>query len=122
MVVSRSRSRYCLCGSPRVHAAVSTRVLGKLIPTFPRISLKISDQSSIGFMYLQATVDDLQTILHKQKKDLYPSRQRFTLPLKEGEKKATALVPGKRLSDYGLVNKSSLTFKDLGPQVFSCGD
>lgn len=51
---------------------------------------------------------------------LYPSRQRFTLPLAEGEKKATVLGNGKKLSDYGLREGSKVVFKDLGPQVNFC--
>lgn len=65
----------------------------------------------------QATVEELGAALHTKKKTLYPSRQRFTLPLKPGEKKPTALAPGKKLSDYGLSNGSVLQFKDLGPQI-----
>ena len=66
---------------------------------------------------IQATVEDLQVALHSKKKSLHPARQRFTLPLRYGEKKAVALTPGKRLSDFGIANGSILTFKDLGPQV-----
>ena len=66
---------------------------------------------------MQATVEELNTALHTKKKTLYPSRQRFTLPLQPGEKKPVALAPGKRLSDYALSNGSVLQFKDLGPQV-----
>ena len=60
---------------------------------------------------------DLQRAFHTAKPKCYPSRQRFFLPVKAGEKKATALAPGKKLSDYGLTDGSVLVFKDLGPQV-----
>ena len=69
---------------------------------------------------LQASVADLQKAFHKAKPKYYPSRQRFTLPLKPGEKKAIALAPGKKLSDYDLEDGSTLNFKDLGPQVAPC--
>ena len=62
-------------------------------------------------------MDDLKTAFHRKKPKFYPSRQRFTLPQKAGEKKATALAPGKRLTDYGLEDGSIVIFKDLGPQV-----
>ncbi len=65
----------------------------------------------------QASVADLQAALYKAKPKLYPARQRFTLPKKEGEKKPIALANGKRLSDYDLADGAQLTFKDLGPQV-----
>jgi very-long-chain enoyl-CoA reductase len=68
---------------------------------------------------LQATVEDLQRAFHNAKPQLYPSRQRFTLPLKAGEKKATALAAGKKLSDFDVKDGSVLIFKDLGPQVKS---
>jgi very-long-chain enoyl-CoA reductase len=68
-------------------------------------------------LYLQETVDDLQKAMAKAKPAMYPSRQRFTLPLAEGEKKATVLAGGKKLSDYGLTDGSKVVFKDLGPQV-----
>ena len=64
-------------------------------------------------------MSDLQTAFHRKKSAFYPSRQRFTLPQKAGEKRATALAPGKRLSDYGLEDGSIVIFKDLGPQVLS---
>ena len=65
-------------------------------------------------------MSDLQTRFHKAKPKFYPSRQRFSLPLKTGEKKATALAAGKKLSDYDVKDGSVLIFKDLGPQVRSC--
>lgn len=68
-------------------------------------------------MNAQATVEDLQKAFYKAKPKFYPSRQRFTLPTKPGEKKATAVAPGKKLSDYDIKDGSVLVFKDLGPQV-----
>jgi very-long-chain enoyl-CoA reductase len=68
---------------------------------------------------LQASVSDLQSKFHKAKPEFYPSRQRFSLPLKAGEKKATSLAAGKKLSDYDVKDGSVLIFKDLGPQVRS---
>ncbi|CAL8462603.1 g2136 [Coccomyxa elongata] len=65
----------------------------------------------------EATVHDLQVKFHQLKPKFYPSRQRFSLPLKAGEKKATSLAHGKKLSDYDLKDGSVLIFKDLGPQI-----
>jgi hypothetical protein len=65
----------------------------------------------------QATVDDLQDRFAELKRKFYPSRQRFTLPPKEGQRSGEALVPGKALADYGLADGDTLVFKDLGPQV-----
>jgi len=62
-------------------------------------------------------VSDLQSAFFKAKPKFYPSRQRFTLPLKLGEKRAIALASGKKLSDYDVKDGSVLVFKDLGPQV-----
>jgi hypothetical protein len=66
---------------------------------------------------LQDSVDDLRKALAKAKPAMYIARQRFTLPLAEGEKKPTVLGSGKKLSDYGLTEGSKVVFKDLGPQV-----
>ena len=66
---------------------------------------------------MQGTVEDLKRALHKAKPQYYPARQRFTFPLKAGEKKPTALAAGKKLSDYDLNDGTVLIFKDLGPQV-----
>ena len=66
---------------------------------------------------MQGTVDDLKRAFHKAKPQFYPARQRFTFPLKAGEKKPTALAAGKKLSDYDLNDGTVLIFKDLGPQV-----
>ena len=71
----------------------------------------------LSFSPAQGTVADLQRAFHSAKHQFYPSRQRFSLPVKAGEKKATALVHGKKLSDYDLTDGSVLIFKDLGPQV-----
>ena len=60
---------------------------------------------------------DLQAKVHKARPNLYPARQRFTLPKKSGEKRPTALAAGKRLADYDLADGAELTFKDLGPQA-----
>ncbi|KAK9906396.1 hypothetical protein WJX75_001204 [Coccomyxa subellipsoidea] len=65
----------------------------------------------------EASVSDLQSKFHKAKPEFYPSRQRFSLPLKAGEKKATSLAAGKKLSDYDVKDGSVLIFKDLGPQI-----
>ena len=67
--------------------------------------------------FSQGTVDDLKAAFAAAKPKFYPSRQRFTLPLAAGQKKATALAAGKKLSDYDIANCSVLTFKDLGPQI-----
>lgn len=65
----------------------------------------------------QGTVDDLKAAFAAAEPKFYLSRQRFTLPLAAGQKKATALAAGKKLSDYDIANGSVLTFKDLGPQI-----
>ncbi|KAK9820065.1 hypothetical protein WJX72_005670 [[Myrmecia] bisecta] len=64
-----------------------------------------------------ATVRDLMQAFHKLRPKYYPSRQRFSLAPKAGEKRGVALVPGKKLSDFDLRDGSVLTFKDLGPQI-----
>lgn len=81
--------------------------------SFPRNSCS----KILTWVDLQATVEDLQQAVYTKKKTLYPSRQRFSLPAKAGEKRGLALVPGKKLSDYALGSNSVLQFKDLGPQV-----
>ena len=65
----------------------------------------------------QATVDDLKARFAELKPSLYASRQRWTLLPREGQRSGDALVEGKRLSDYAIVNGTSLIFKDLGPQI-----
>ena len=69
--------------------------------------------------HLQATVDDLKARFAELKPRYYPSRQRFTLPPREGQRSGDVLSGGgKRLAaDYGLEDGSVLYFKDLGPQV-----
>lgn len=66
---------------------------------------------------MQGTVDDLKRAFAKAKPQFYPSRQRFSFPLKAGEKKATALTDGKKLSDFDVRDGTVLIFKDLGAQV-----
>jgi very-long-chain enoyl-CoA reductase len=65
----------------------------------------------------QATVAEFKKAFHAEKRKYYPSRQRFTLPPKQGEARGQALEEGKRVSDYNLAEGSVLQFKDLGPQV-----
>lgn len=65
----------------------------------------------------QLTVKEFKKKFHAAKRKFYPSRQRFTLPLKAGETRATALEDSKKLSDFGLKDGSIVHFKDLGPQV-----
>ena len=65
----------------------------------------------------QASVEDLKQRFAELKPRFYPSRQRFTLPPREGARSGEALADGKRLSDYGLGDGAVLYFKDLGPQV-----
>lgn len=66
----------------------------------------------------QATVEELKARFAELKPRYYPSRQRFTLPPREGSRSGEALADGKRLAaDYGLADGSVLYFKDLGPQV-----
>lgn len=62
-------------------------------------------------------MDDLKNRFAELKRKYYPSRQRFTLPAKEGQRSGQALEPGKKLADYGLADGSVLVFKDLGPQA-----
>eukprot|EP00227_Mantoniella_beaufortii_P020469 CAMPEP_0197585870 /NCGR_PEP_ID=MMETSP1326-20131121/8037_1 /TAXON_ID=1155430 /ORGANISM="Genus nov. species nov., Strain RCC2288" /LENGTH=308 /DNA_ID=CAMNT_0043150433 /DNA_START=20 /DNA_END=946 /DNA_ORIENTATION=- len=68
-----------------------------------------------------ATTDDLKRAFFVAKRQYYPSRQRFTLPVPEGadaKARGTPLDAGKSLSkDYGLSSGSLVVFKDLGPQV-----
>ncbi|KAL4447369.1 hypothetical protein ABPG77_007402 [Micractinium sp. CCAP 211/92] len=66
---------------------------------------------------VDATVDDLKARFAELKPYFYPSRQRFTLPPREGARSGEALVSGKRLSDYALEDGSVVVFKDLGPQI-----
>ncbi|EFN57949.1 hypothetical protein CHLNCDRAFT_20573 [Chlorella variabilis] len=64
-----------------------------------------------------ATVDDLKARFAELKPRYYASRQRFTLPPREGQRSGEALAAGKKLSDYGLQDGSVLLFKDLGAQI-----
>ncbi|GLC34092.1 hypothetical protein PLESTB_000836600 [Pleodorina starrii] len=64
-----------------------------------------------------APVAELKKKFYGLKKKYYPARQRFTLPLKPGEKRGTVLDDSKRLSDYGLADGGKVEFKDLGPQI-----
>lgn len=48
-------------------------------------------------------------------KKCYPERQRFTLPSANPSQKGVVLVDGKSLKDQGV--KTSVVFKDLGPQI-----
>ncbi|GAB4814030.1 hypothetical protein N2152v2_001076 [Parachlorella kessleri] len=64
-----------------------------------------------------ASVDDLKRRFAELKRQYYPTRQRFTLPAKQGQRSGQPLEAGKKLSDYGLEDGSVLVFKDLGPQI-----
>ncbi|KXZ51775.1 hypothetical protein GPECTOR_11g219 [Gonium pectorale] len=64
-----------------------------------------------------ATVAEFKKKFHSFNRKLYPARQRFSLPLKPGEKRGAVLDDSKRLSDYGLTDGGKVEFKDLGPQV-----
>lgn len=66
---------------------------------------------------LQDTVTALKKAYHAKAPKYYPSRQRLTLPPKEGQKSGEALKDGAKLSECGLTNGSVVQFKDLGPQV-----
>ncbi|KAF9923056.1 3-oxo-5a-steroid 4- dehydrogenase [Linnemannia zychae] len=55
-------------------------------------------------------VEDVQNAIATKFSHLYPERQRLTVD-------KTALETGKTLSDYGLKDGDSVTFKDLGPQI-----
>lgn len=65
----------------------------------------------------ESTVDDLKARFAELKRKYYPTRQRFTLPAKAGQRSGQALEAGKRLKDYGLQDGSTIVFKDLGPQI-----
>ncbi len=60
---------------------------------------------------------ELKKKFYGLKRKYYPARQRFTLPLKEGEKRGTVLDDSKPLGAYGLADGGKVEFKDLGPQV-----
>lgn len=73
------------------------------------------------------TVEDLMKAMEQKSREggiaarrkvkLQPTRQRFSLPPKQGEKRGEPLKNGKKLSDYGIKAGSVLHFKDLGPQI-----
>lgn len=65
----------------------------------------------------QVTVDELKSRFADLKPRYYPSRQRWTLPPKEGQRSGETLQGAKRLLDYNLGDGSVLIFKDLGPQI-----
>lgn len=60
---------------------------------------------------------DLKARFADLKPKYYPSRQRWTLAVKEGQRSGEVLAEGKRLSDYGIDDGATLIFKDLGPQI-----
>eukprot|EP00271_Cylindrocystis_brebissonii_P003510 TRINITY_DN14562_c0_g1_i2.p1 TRINITY_DN14562_c0_g1~~TRINITY_DN14562_c0_g1_i2.p1 ORF type:complete len:312 (-),score=73.18 TRINITY_DN14562_c0_g1_i2:660-1595(-) len=64
-----------------------------------------------------ATLEELQWALYKYNKKWSPPRQRFTLPLEPGQKKAVAVEAGKKLSAVLQGQANQLVFKDLGPQI-----
>ncbi|MEW5320127.1 MAG: hypothetical protein WDW38_011224 [Sanguina aurantia] len=64
-----------------------------------------------------ATVMELKKVFAKLKEDMYPSRQRFSLPPAAGEARGKALEDSSKLSEYGLKTGSVLQFKDLGAQI-----
>ncbi|KAG0261451.1 3-oxo-5a-steroid 4- dehydrogenase [Mortierella polycephala] len=55
-------------------------------------------------------VEDVQGAIAEKFPQLYPDRQRLTV-------EKVALETGKTLSEYGLKDGDSVTFKDLGPQI-----
>ena len=95
----------------------------RLWPTPPRPRARSPDPPPPPFPPLlpQATVEQLKQRFAELKPRYYPSRQRLTLPPRDGgARSGEALADGKRLSDYGLADGSVLFFKDLGPQVRKC--
>lgn len=60
---------------------------------------------------------ELKAAFQRAKPKYYPTRQRFTLPVKEGQRRGEVLRDGSMLAEYGLQDGSVLLFKDLGPQV-----
>ncbi|KAF9103007.1 3-oxo-5a-steroid 4- dehydrogenase [Mortierella sp. AM989] len=58
----------------------------------------------------EVRVEDVQSAIAKKYPQLYVDRQRLTV-------EKVALESGKTLSDYGLNDGGSVTFKDLGPQI-----
>ncbi|KAK8961456.1 Very-long-chain enoyl-CoA reductase [Platanthera guangdongensis] len=72
-------------------------------------------------LHASAMVSDLQQAIYSRTKNLYPARQRLTLPLQSGGdgKRPVVLNPKKKLAEYSNGNEKKLTvmLKDLGPQV-----
>eukprot|EP00775_Hariotina_reticulata_P013395 gene13395-13523_t len=85
------------------------------------INVKLQSRSGKTLADLQVdsedTIAELKKKYHAVAKKYYPSRQRLTLPPKEGQKSGEALKDGSKLSDYNLTNGSVIEFKDLGPQI-----
>ena len=66
---------------------------------------------------------DLKKAVYGKKRKYYLSRQRFTLPPEEGERRGKVLEDDRTLKSYGIREGSQVHFKDLGPQVrywFDC--
>ncbi|KAH6557191.1 hypothetical protein KP509_1Z129200, partial [Ceratopteris richardii] len=65
-----------------------------------------------------ATVKDLKASIHKRTGNLYPERQRLSLPLVSGQTRPTVLDGDKRLCDVFPEGPDHIVIlKDLGPQV-----
>ncbi len=62
-------------------------------------------------------MDDLKRAFAELKPKYYPSRQRWTLQPREGQRTGDALAGSKKLSEFGVADGTALVFKDLGPQV-----
>eukprot|EP00976_Prorocentrum_cordatum_P088254 1187237-Prorocentrum_minimum.AAC.4 len=69
-------------------------------------------------------VDQLQALIHKLSEEkkikgalLTPHRQRLTIPGPTPTSKPVVLAAGKTLADYGIKDGSTVTLKDLGPQI-----
>lgn len=60
---------------------------------------------------------DLARAFAELKPKYYPSRQRWTLPPKEGARSGEVLPPSAPLADHGVADGGALVFKDLGPQI-----
>ena len=60
---------------------------------------------------------DLKERFYELKPKLYPTRQRWTLPAKEGQRSGQVLRDQDKLKDVGIEDGASLIFKDLGPQI-----
>ncbi|KAH7428177.1 hypothetical protein KP509_10G079200 [Ceratopteris richardii] len=65
-----------------------------------------------------ATVKDLKASIHKRTGNLYPERQRLSLPLVSGQTQPTVLDGDKRLCDVFPEGSDHIVIlKDLGPRV-----